>query len=113
MKRLAIAAFAASLATSATAHSPVEGSFPEDGAIIAAAPNEISLDFVNDIRLTRVDMVYQDDASVQLDLGDQTSFDRSFVFPLQAMGEGSYRVEWRGLGADGHAMQGDFSFVVE
>jgi methionine-rich copper-binding protein CopC len=29
------------------------------------------------------------------------------------MGEGIYRIEWRGLGADGHAMQGAFTFTVD
>jgi len=29
------------------------------------------------------------------------------------MGAGTYRIEWRGLGIDGHAMQGEFTFTVE
>jgi methionine-rich copper-binding protein CopC len=113
MKKIVPIVFAMILANNAAAHSPIESSTPGDGAIIAAVPAEVSLDFVNDIRLTRVDMVYQDDTAVQLDLGDQIRFDRRFVLPLQAMGAGSYRIEWRGLGADGHAMRGDFFFVVE
>jgi methionine-rich copper-binding protein CopC len=29
------------------------------------------------------------------------------------MGAGVYFVKWRGLGADGHALNGTFSFTVE
>jgi len=29
------------------------------------------------------------------------------------MGPGIYEVEWRGLGADGHALNGTFSFTVK
>jgi methionine-rich copper-binding protein CopC len=33
--------------------------------------------------------------------------------PMQDMGPGSYVVEWRGLGADGHALNGTFNFTVK
>jgi len=29
------------------------------------------------------------------------------------MGTGNYLIEWRGLGGDGHALNGTFSFTVE
>ncbi len=36
-----------------------------------------------------------------------------FTVPMQSVGSGTYVIDWRGLGADGHAMTGSFSFVVE
>ena len=33
--------------------------------------------------------------------------------PMQDMGPGSYVVEWRGLGTDGHALNGTFNFTVK
>lgn len=113
MKKLAIFAVMAAFATSAFAHSKVDTTSPANGATIAEAPPEISFNFANDIRLTRVNMLHQDHPTVRLDLGDQTSFSRVFTLPLEGMGAGIYRIEWRGLGADGHAMQGEFSFTVE
>lgn len=113
MNNLASLALISMLATGAFAHSRVDTTTPENGATIAEAPSEISFNFAGDIRLTRVEMIHQDHPSVRLDLGDQTSFGRVFSLPLQGMGEGSYRIEWRGLGVDGHAMQGEFTFTVD
>ncbi len=113
MRILAMTALTAFLATGAGAHSPVESTAPASGSVVAGVPAEISLSFAGGMRLTRVGMVHQDHGPVQLDLGDQTGFDRVFVLPLQNMGPGSYRIEWRGLGTDGHVMQGEFSFQAE
>ncbi|CUH78214.1 Copper resistance protein C precursor [Tritonibacter multivorans] len=113
MKYFALFALLASLASGAFAHSRVDTTTPENGAVIAEVPAGISFNFADDIRLTRVEMTHADHPSVQLDLGDQKSFDRSFTLPLTGMGVGIYRIEWRGLGIDGHAMQGEFTFTVE
>ena len=40
-------------------------------------------------------------------------FAQEFALPMQDMGPGSYVVEWRGLGADGHALNGTFNFTVK
>ncbi|GAA6165486.1 hypothetical protein NBRC116590_31900 [Pelagimonas sp. KU-00592-HH] len=113
MKKLVTLALVSTLATSAFAHSRVDTTTPENGAVVAEVPAEISLDFAADIRLTRVEMTHQDHPPVRLDLGGQTSFERKFTLPLQGMGNGIYRIEWRGLGEDGHAMQGKFMFTVD
>ncbi len=113
MKKLATFALMTALATSAFAHSRVDNTTPENGTTIATVPSDISFQFAKKIRLTQVNMLHEDHPSVRLDLGEQTSFGREFSLPLEGMGEGTYRIEWRGLGADGHAMQGDFSFTVD
>lgn len=113
MKKLMTLALISTLATGAFAHSRVDTTTPENGAALAEAPTEIRFNFAAEIRLTRVDMIHQDHPAVRLDLGDQTSFDRVFALPLHGMGEGIYRIEWRGLGVDGHAMQGAFTFTVD
>lgn len=113
MNKLATLALITTLATSAFAHSRVDTTAPENGSVVAKVPTDIGFNFAADIRLTRVDMTYQDHPSIRLDLGGQTSFDRVFTLPLHGMGQGVYRIEWRGLGVDGHAMQGEFTFTVD
>ncbi len=113
MKMLSTVALISTLVTSAFAHSSVDTTTPENGATVAEVPSEISFNFTDDIRLTKVNMIHQEAHTVALDLGGQTSFGRAFALPLQGMGEGTYRIEWRGLGADGHAMQGEFTFTVD
>ncbi len=113
MNKFALLALLATLSSGALAHSRVDTTVPENGALIAQAPTEVSLNFADDIRLTQVEVTHADHPSVQLDLGDQKSFDRSFTLPLESMGAGAYRIEWRGLGIDGHVMQGEFMFTVK
>ncbi|MDG1745241.1 MAG: copper resistance protein CopC [Planktomarina sp.] len=48
-----------------------------------------------------------------MDLGGQKTFAQEFALPMQDMGPGSYVVEWRGLGADGHALNGTFNFTLK
>ncbi|MQY42589.1 copper resistance protein CopC [Epibacterium sp. SM1969] len=113
MKKLALFALLAALSSTAFAHSRVDMTTPENGAVMTDVPAEVSFNFADDIRLTRVEMTHAVHPTVQLDLGDQKSFDRAFTLPLDDMGVGTYRIEWRGLGVDGHVMQGDFTFTVE
>ena len=113
MKRLAAAAIVVCFSASGFAHSPIQRTAPENGTVVAELPAVISLDFANDIRLTRVIIIHQDHSPIQLELEEQIGFARSFTIPLHYMGEGVYRIEWRGLGVDGHAMRGDFSFTLD
>ena len=113
MKTLSMIALISVLATGAFAHSKVDTTTPADGAALTRAPAEIGFDFTSDIRLTRVELVHQDQPAIRLDLGAQTGFARQFTLPLQQLGAGTYRIDWRGLGVDGHVMQGAFGFTVE
>ncbi len=100
------------LASSVNAHSKVDTTTPSNQAVLAEVPTQIDLDFAKRIRLTKVEITHESDAAVPVDLDGQTSFERAFSLPLQNMGHGTYQIEWRGLGMDGHAMQGEFTFEV-
>ncbi|WP_171133053.1 MULTISPECIES: copper resistance CopC family protein [unclassified Ruegeria] len=97
----------------AMAHSKVETTTPTDGATIPNQPGEVELRFDQEIRLTRVGLAFEQEKAVKLELGDQTNFEQNFSIPLPSKGSGTYVIEWRGLGVDGHTMQGEFSFTVE
>lgn len=113
MNKLAMIALFSTLATGVFAHSSVTTTQPANGDVLAEVPAEISFTFAKGIRLTRAEMGHLDQPAIRLDLGDQTSFDLLFTVPLQEMGKGTYRIDWRGLGEDGHAVQGTFTFTVE
>ena len=70
MKKLIVTLLLTTFATGAVAHSRVDTTTPKDGTTVAEVPPEISFNFANDIRLTRIDMIHQDHPSVKLDLGD-------------------------------------------
>ncbi len=113
MKSLMIAGLIGLMATAAVAHSPLDATTPADKAIVAVMPDQVLMDFKGDMRLTRVTITHADTHSMNMEIGTQTAFAQEFALPMHDMGAGFYVVEWRGLGADGHPMNGTFSFEVE
>ena len=113
MKTFLLAGMIGIWATGAMAHSPIEATTPANEATVSEMPTEVLIDFKGDIRLTRVAITHADTHSMDMDLGDQTAFMQEFSLPMHDMGAGVYVVEWRGLGDDGHALNGTFSFTVE
>ncbi len=100
------------LATGAAAHSKIDETTPANGSVIATMPEAVSLHFGKKIRLTKVTLTHEADAPVAFDLSTFGSFANMFDLPVADQGAGSYIVDWRGLGADGHAMMGSFRFEV-
>ncbi|MEQ6204437.1 copper resistance CopC family protein [Sulfitobacter sp. HNIBRBA2951] len=113
MKNILLAGIISAFATGALAHSAMDETTPAHEAVLTEAPAEVVMNFLHDIRLTRVSMTHADHASVDLDLSAYKGMEIDFTVPMQPMGSGAYVIDWRGLGADGHAMTGSFSFVVE
>ena len=113
MKKILLAGLIGIWATGAMAHSPLDGTTPVNEATLTEMPTEVSMDFKGDIRLTRATIIHADTHSMDMDMGDQTAFTQEFTLPMQDMGAGKYVVKWRGLGADGHALNGIFSFTVD
>ena len=112
MKRPLLTSLMVIFATSAFAHSPLEATVPANEAIVAEVPSEITLDFKGNIRLTRVTVTYTE-SEADLDLDGFSGFISDYTIPMQSMGAGAYQIDWRGLGDDGHPMNGTFSFTVE
>ena len=113
MKTILCAGAIAIWATTAVAHSPLDGTTPANGSIVSEMPVEVLMDFKGDIRLTRVTLSHDGSRAINLDLAGQKTFTQEFALPVEDMGTGIYVVEWRGLGADGHALNGKFSFTVK
>lgn len=113
MRRILLAGLLVLISVAAAAHSRLGTTAPADGAVLAQPPSEIVLTFAKRVRLTKVRMTRGDGRHVDLDLGDQKAFATRFVVPATGIGKGRYRIEWRGLASDGHAMRGAFVFRVE
>ena len=113
MKTFLLAGIIGIWATGAMAHSPLDATTPANEATVTEMPSEVLMDFKGDIRLTRVVITHADALSMDMNIGEQTTFMQEFALPMHDMGAGVYFVKWRGLGADGHALNGTFSFTVE
>ena len=113
MKAILLAGMLGLAATPAPAHSVLDTTAPENRAVLTQAPPYIVLTFAKRIRLTRVRMSHDDGSAIDLDLGEQTAMATRFELPLEDMGRGLYRIEWRGLSGDGHVMRRAFTFRVQ
>ncbi|MDW4497143.1 copper resistance protein CopC [Sulfitobacter sp. D35] len=109
---LALAVVASLLSGAVLAHSRSESTTPTDGAKIAETPQMIRMIFDDPMRITTVRLVNADGTEMRLDGGTGLEPSLEFIAEPAPLAPGSYRVEWRGLASDGHAMKGSFSFEV-
>ena len=113
MKNVLLAIILGLCATSALSHTSLSSTTPINKGVITKIPTEILFNFKGKIRLTRVEVNHTNYQSVDLDLSAHDGFIFDYAVPLVAMGNGAYSIDWRGLSADGHALNGSFNFIVE
>ena len=94
------------------AHSKEETTFPEDGAVLAAAPDVVSMSFDAAMRITMIQLTSEAGDTFELERSDAMEPVTEFRATPPPLPEGRYTVEWRGLSSDGHPMKGRFSFEV-
>lgn len=115
MKRIILICLAALflLPGIAMAHSKVSESTPEKDETVSASPAEISLTFNTDIeKLSQFKLL--DESGKQVPTGDITvdkaTMSGAVTEPLK---NGVYTVKWTIIGADGHAVDGEYAFTVK
>ena len=113
VQNILLAAMMIICATGSIAHSPLKSTIPANDAIVSEVPTEVLLGFKGNIRLTRMSMTHADHNAIKMDVSGHVGFIKDYVIPIENMGLGIYIINWRGLGADGHALNGKFSFMVE
>ncbi len=102
---------------SVLAHAHLKSSQPADNAVIAAAPQTLTLSFTEDIEpafsgVTLLDAGKKTIASEKAQL-DAKQHNRLIV-PLKApLTAGDYQVNWHVLSVDGHKTQGSYRFSVK
>lgn len=104
------------LATPASAHAKVRGTEPSDGALIAAAPERVTI-FLgakpatvegDPLRVYAPNGERVDDGRV--DVGDDGRTISVGVHPIAALSPGRFHVAYRVLSADQHLVSGRFAF---
>ncbi|HAB38899.1 MAG TPA: copper resistance protein CopC [Rhodobacteraceae bacterium] len=112
MKNFLLATLLATFATGAFAHSDIKSIIPANNTTIESVPEEVVINFSKKTRITKITMTHMTHPSVDLDIDGLKKFIKTATVPMEAMGAGTYKFEWRGLGQDGHAMKGEFMFEV-
>lgn len=104
-------------ASPASAHAALTGSDPQDGAVVATAPEEVALTFSEQIAVSDDSIRVLDPSGKRADEGaprDLTSGGavRYGVQLHSGLPDGTYTVAWQAVSADSHPVSGAFTFSV-
>ncbi len=103
-------------AVAAWAHSRLVRSDPPRDARLVWPPTVIRLEFSEAVTATtsRVELVAPDSQRLPLTVRGDSGSRKTLLADVPLLpSSGSYRVEWRLIGPDGHAVSGDYSFTVD
>ncbi|MFD8469107.1 copper resistance CopC/CopD family protein [Streptomyces cyaneofuscatus] len=102
----------------ASAHAALTGSDPQDGAVVATAPKEVTLTFSEAIAVGDGSIRVLDPSSKRADTGVEPkdlsdgSTVRYGVELLPGLPDGTYTVAWQAISADSHPISGAFTFSI-
>ena len=97
-----------------SAHASLESSVPAANSVVEASPPAIVLDFDEDIEASLASIRLFDARQQPAELGSAGEGDDATIVTasLPALDDGLYAVVWRVTSADGHVVDGAFSFQV-
>ncbi|MBT2701386.1 copper resistance protein CopC [Bacillus sp. ISL-40] len=97
----------------AFAHTGLESSSPQDGEIVKEDLQEITLSFETKVEQSSTFQIINSNGK-SIPVENISLNNNKIVGSLQNQLEnGSYKVEWNIIGADGHPIKGGFSFSVQ
>lgn len=105
--------FLLSCMSNAFAHTHLESSIPHDGEVIQEELKQITLTFGTKIEQGS-EFTLQTTDGTSIPVENITVADNQLVGDIaNPLENGDYQVNWSIIGADGHVMEGDFSFTVD
>lgn len=110
----AIAVFGVVAATAphAAAHNVLIASTPEDGATVAQAPDAVELVFDQTVQNEFPQVAVTDEDGTNYSEGEPEIVGETATQPISGLPAGEYTVSYRILSADGHPVDGSFTFTV-
>jgi methionine-rich copper-binding protein CopC len=108
-----IGAFVTATTAAAWAHAFLERSNPGAGAILAAPPKILTLDFSEQLEPAFSDVTVSDTNGRAVTSASDNIAGTRMSVTLPALKPGSYKVTWHALSVDTHRTQGSFSFTVK
>jgi len=94
------------------AHSKGPKVTPAHGSELSKSPKALGFTFAKPVRLTAVRVFDASDSEIALPGKRSIKPAKTREVELPPLEAGAYRVEWRALSADGHPVDGTFSFTV-
>ncbi|MGW6096925.1 copper resistance CopC/CopD family protein [Streptomyces sp. NPDC055157] len=102
----------------ASAHAALTGSDPQDGAVVATAPKEVTLTFSEQVAMGDGSVRVLDPSGKRADTGAeprnlQSGSTVKYGVPLHTgLPDGTYTVAWQAVSADSHPVSGAFTFSI-
>jgi copper transport protein len=98
----------------ALAHAMLLSSDPPQGGTVTASPARVRLVFSEPLEasVSGIAIVDVTGHSTKLEVSSDPRNVRALIAPLDSLPDGSYRVVWRTMSADGHSVEGSYVFQV-
>ena len=117
MRLAALLLFAASgtfASLSSAKHATLVSSEPAANSRLASSPARVRLVYSEPVegKLAKVTLVPTTGGPIVLRAGADPRDVHAVIAPVDSLGPGTYKVEWRVVSADGHPVDGTFTFVV-
>jgi copper transport protein len=98
----------------AFAHATLLRSEPAADSHLAASPSRVRLVFSEalEITLVKLSIVRADGSVIPLSATGDPHDVNAVIAPVNELASGAYRLQWRVVSADGHPVEGSFSFFV-
>lgn len=110
---LASAALVLAAPSAASAHDQLIGGTPFEGDVVAAAPEELTMEFSATLLDVASLVLVMDEDETDWAAGDPQLFGTEVTVPLLPdMPEGVYEVRWQVVSSDGHPISDVFKFGV-
>ena len=95
-------------------HATLVSSEPAANSHLASPPTRVRLVYSEPVegKLAKVTIVPATGTPIVLHAGADPRDVHAVIAPVDALGAGSYKVQWRVVSADGHPVDGTFSFTV-
>lgn len=95
----------------ALAHTALKESVPADGTTVSKVPESLNLVFNGPVRLIRLELRGAGDP-MATEFKPNREPQTEFLIAAPGMSAGKFTVSWAAIGADGHTVTNDFSFIV-
>jgi methionine-rich copper-binding protein CopC len=95
------------------AHTHLETAVPADGAVLKAAPSTLELSFGEDVQLLKLDVANAAGVPQPLSFVAGATATKTFSIAVSPLAPAAYTVNWTVLGADGHRVEGHYSFTID
>lgn len=104
------------MTAAASAHAHLVSADPADGAVVHAAPRQLTLTFSEGLEADLSGVTVTASGRGETPIGNATldgDSGKTLIVPLLSpLGAGTYIVNWHALSKDGHATHNSYSFTV-